>query len=80
MQQSSSESEKKNQNKKGKPYSFLDSFILIIGYIRGIVETSFSSIERTFGEYTSTTRFQIGKRDVLKSLIVFLFRRMAQIE
>ncbi len=29
---------------------------------RWMVETAFSSIKRMFGEYTSATKFQIGKR------------------
>ena len=28
----------------------------------GWLETAFSSIKRMFGEYTSATKFQIGKR------------------
>jgi hypothetical protein len=38
--------------------------------LRWIVETVFSSIKRMFGEYTSATRFQIGKRDDDKSIFV----------
>ncbi len=33
-------------------------------------ETAFSSIKRMFGEYTSTIRFQIGKRDDNESIVV----------
>ena len=33
-------------------------------------ETVFSSIKRMFGEYTSAIRFQIGKRDDNKGIIV----------
>jgi hypothetical protein len=29
---------------------------------RWMAETAFSSIKRMFGEYTSATKFQIGKR------------------
>ncbi len=33
-------------------------------------ETAFSSIKRMFGEYTSATKFQIGKRDDNESIVV----------
>lgn len=37
---------------------------------RWIAETAFSTLKRTFGEYVSATRFQHGKRDDDKSVIV----------
>jgi hypothetical protein len=33
-------------------------------------ETAFSSIKRMFGEYTSATTFQIGKRDANEGIVV----------
>ncbi len=35
-----------------------------------MVETAFSSIKRMFCEYTSAIRFQIGKRDDNKGIVV----------
>ncbi len=40
------------------------------GYRWMAKETSFSSIKRMFGEYVSATRFQTGKRDDNKDIIV----------
>ncbi len=37
---------------------------------RWMVETAFSSIKRMFGEYTSATKFQIGKRDDNEDIII----------
>jgi len=37
---------------------------------RWMAETAFSSIKRMFGEYTSTIRFQIGKRDDNEDIFV----------
>ncbi len=37
---------------------------------RWMVETTFSSIKRMFGEYTSAIRFQIGKRDDNEGVVV----------
>ncbi len=37
---------------------------------RWMAETVFSSIKRMFGEYTSAIRFQIGKRDNNKDIVV----------
>jgi IS5 family transposase len=37
---------------------------------RWMVETVFLSIKRMFGEYTSTTRFQIGKRDGNEGIVI----------
>ena len=35
-----------------------------------MTETAFSSIKRMFGEYASTTRYQIGKRDGNEDIVV----------
>jgi hypothetical protein len=44
---------------------------------RWMVETAFSSIKRMFGEYTSATTFQIGKRYDNEDILYNMFRRMA---
>ena len=41
-----SELERKNKNKKGKPFTFPDSFILVIGYVRIYIFSSALSSNR----------------------------------
>jgi len=40
-----SELERKNKNKKGKPFTFPDSFILVIGYIRSCFHLPYRQTE-----------------------------------
>jgi hypothetical protein len=44
---------------------------------RWMAETAFSSIKQMFGEYTSTTKFQIGKIYDNEDILYNLFRRTA---